>query len=247
MALKLEKVSRGPHLPTLVASSISREIAQGRLKPGDQLPTEQVLATTFGVSRNVVREAIARLRSEGRVWSHQGRGAFVADKPDAGILTIDYDPQQAGEAFRSLFEMRGALEVEGAALAAERRTAADLAKMRAALDSMTAAPYGSVQWLKADLEFHLAVVGATRNVYMVQVLGFVAEKVRESILAAGGRQGSDDMARATVAEHEAILSAVSARDPAAARSAMAQHLRGAATRVGIGETKQRKRPATPGP
>src|ERR1700743_2680217 len=64
MSLKLRKVSRGPHLPTLVASSITREIAQGRLRPGDQLPTEQALATTFGVSRNVVREAIARLRSE---------------------------------------------------------------------------------------------------------------------------------------------------------------------------------------
>ncbi len=59
MALKLGKLNRGPHLPALVASSISREIAQGRLKPGDQLPSEQALATTFGVSRNVVREAIA--------------------------------------------------------------------------------------------------------------------------------------------------------------------------------------------
>ena len=67
MTLKLDKVNRGPHLSTLVASSISREIAQGRLKPGDQLPTEAALATTFGVSRNVVREAIARLRSEGRI------------------------------------------------------------------------------------------------------------------------------------------------------------------------------------
>ena len=84
MTLKLDKVNRGPHLSTLVASSISREIAQGRLKPGDQLPTEQALATTFGVSRNVVREAIARLRSEGRIWSQQGRGAFVAEsqQPD---------------------------------------------------------------------------------------------------------------------------------------------------------------------
>ena len=54
MTLKLDKVNRGPHLSTLVASSISREIAQGRLKPGDQLPTEQALATTFGVVQNSV-------------------------------------------------------------------------------------------------------------------------------------------------------------------------------------------------
>src|SRR3954470_12612848 len=91
MTLKLDKVNRGPHLSTLVASSISREIAQGRLKPGDQLPTEQALATTFGVSRNVVREAIARLRSEGRVWSQQGRGAFVADEVNETVLTISHE------------------------------------------------------------------------------------------------------------------------------------------------------------
>ena len=129
MTLKLDKVNRGPHLSTLVASSISREIAQGRLKPGDQLPTEQALATTFGVSRNVVREAIARLRSEGRIWSQQGRGAFVADATNATVLTIDYDALQRADSFRNLFELRGILEVQAAALAAKRRTKADLTAM----------------------------------------------------------------------------------------------------------------------
>ena len=103
MMLKLDKVNRGPHLSTLVASSISREIAQGRLKPGDQLPTEQALAQTFGVSRNVVREAIARLRSEGRIWSQQGRGAFVADAQNTTVLTIDNDSLQEADAFKNLF------------------------------------------------------------------------------------------------------------------------------------------------
>ena len=107
MTLKLDKVSRGPHLPTLVASSISREIAQGRLKPGDQLPTEQSLASVFGVSRNVVREAIARLRSEGRIWTQQGRGAFVSETSNATVLTLDYDMLQSADSFRSLFELRG--------------------------------------------------------------------------------------------------------------------------------------------
>ena len=126
MTLKLDKVNRGPHLSTLVASSISREIAQGRLKPGDQLPTEQALATTFGVSRNVVREAIARLRSEGRIWSQQGRGAFVADGKlwfagtDGSLTRADWTPTGAvagtatpiapsgsGWASRALFPFQG--------------------------------------------------------------------------------------------------------------------------------------------
>src|ERR1700742_5249041 len=107
MGLRLGKVNRGPHLPTLLASSLSREIAQGRLRPGDRLPTEHALSATFGVSRNVVREAIAKLRSEGRVWSQQGRGAFVGDAANPTVLSIDHDALQQSEAFQGLFELRG--------------------------------------------------------------------------------------------------------------------------------------------
>jgi DNA-binding FadR family transcriptional regulator len=233
MTLKLDKVNRGPHLSTLVASSISREIAQGRLKPGDQLPTEQALATTFGVSRNVVREAIARLRSEGRIWSQQGRGAFVADATNATVLTIDYETLQRADSFRNLFELRGMLEVQIAALAATRRSDADIEAMERALDGMRTAPYGSVAWLKNDLGFHRAVAEATRNPYMGQFLIFVSERVRESILAAGNQQKSDDMARTTLGEHERILTAIKAGDAKAASAAMTRHLAGAASRVGL--------------
>ncbi|TCL71251.1 FadR/GntR family transcriptional regulator [Rhizobium sp. BK251] len=233
MTLKLDKVNRGPHLSTLVASSISREIAQGRLKPGDQLPTEQALAQTFGVSRNVVREAIARLRSEGRIWSQQGRGAFVADVPNSTVLTIDNDTLLQVDAFQSLFELRGILEVQAAGIAAERRSIEDLEAMRSALAVMREAPYGSVNWLKADVEFHRTIAAATRNIYMVQFLLFVSERVRESILAAGNRQGSDDMASITLGEHDRILAAVEAGNAEAARAAMLQHLAGAAHRVGL--------------
>lgn len=233
MNLKLAKVNRGPHLSTLVASSISREIAQGRLKPGDQLPTEQILATTFGVSRNVVREAIARLRSEGRIWSQQGRGAFVAESGNATVLTIDFEAMQRADSFRSLFELRGILEVQAAALAARRRTEADIEAMRSALAAMKSAPYGSVAWLKSDLEFHRRVAEATRNSYMGQFLVFVSERVRDSILAAGNQQKSDDMASTTLGEHDRILAAIVAGDEDAARAAMQAHLVGAAGRVGL--------------
>lgn len=245
MTLKLDKVNRGPHLSTLVASSISREIAQGRLKPGDQLPTEQALATTFGVSRNVVREAIARLRSEGRIWSQQGRGAFVADATNATVLTIDYETLQRADSFRNLFELRGMLEVQIAALAATRRSDADIEAMERALDGMRTAPYGSVAWLKNDLGFHRAVAEATRNPYMGQFLIFVSERVRESILAAGNQQKSDDMARTTLGEHERILAAIKAGDAKAASAAMTRHLAGAASRVGLPGGEASARPASP--
>ncbi|MCB8877769.1 FadR/GntR family transcriptional regulator [Acidisoma silvae] len=232
MALTLGRLDRGPHLPTLVASSITREIAQGRLKPGDQLPTEQSLAETFGVSRNVVREAIARLRVEGRVWSRQGRGAFVSATPQTNLLTIEHDDAQPEDVFAALFQFRGILEVQGAALAAQLRTPDDLDRIREAVEAMAAAPYGSILWLNGDLAFHHAIASATHNTYFVQVLAFVAEKVRESILSAGGQSHSENMAQATEREHRSILAAIEMQDEAAARNAMKDHLAGAASRIG---------------
>ena len=75
---------QGQPWPSSAGPGRQFNLPRDRARPvesGRQLPTEQALATTFGVSRNVVREAIASLRSEGRVWSQQGRGAFVADRP----------------------------------------------------------------------------------------------------------------------------------------------------------------------
>ncbi|MCW6507107.1 FadR/GntR family transcriptional regulator [Lichenifustis flavocetrariae] len=233
MALKLDKVSRGPHLPTLVASSLSREIAQGRLAPGAQLPTEQALAQTFGVSRNVIREAIARLRSEGRVWSQQGRGAFVSDAPPPAVLTIDHEGLHDADNFRSLFELRGILEVQAAALAAERRSTDDLDKMRAAHEAMAAAIYGSIAWLNADLDVHRTIAAATGNGYMLQFLSFVSERVRDSILASGNKHSSEDVAQITLGEHERILAAIGDGNAEEAQAAMRAHLVGAAQRVGV--------------
>ncbi len=232
MTLKLGKVNRGPHLPTLVASSLTREIAQGRLKPGDQLPTEQALASTFGVSRNVVREAIARLRSEGRVWSQQGRGAFVSESATASVLKIEHDESQPVDAFIALFQFRSILEVQGTSLAARLRTDADLERMHEAVEAMARAIYGSVAWVNGDVEFHQAIAGATHNTYVMQVVGFVSERVRESILAVGEHR-SDDMAQVTEREHRRILAAIEVRDEVAARQAMQAHLAGAAKRVGL--------------
>lgn len=233
MALELNKLTRGPHLSTLVASSIAREITQGRLRLGDKLPTEQSLATTFGVSRNVVREAIARLRSEGRISSQQGRGAFVSQFAPATALTISHEGIDGGNAFLGLFELRGLLEVEGAELAARRRRADDVEALRKALGRMEAAPYGGVAWLEADLDFHRLIAAATRNVYIGQVLVFVSERVRDSILASGHVQGAEAQAQMTLSEHRSILDAIAAADPPAAKTAMRIHLDEAAKRVGL--------------
>jgi GntR family transcriptional repressor for pyruvate dehydrogenase complex len=129
--------------------------------------------------------------------------------------------------------LRGILEVEAAALAALRRQQQDLDSLAAKMGAMSEAPYGGVVWLRMDLDFHTAIATATRNDYISQVLVFVSERVRESILASGHRQGSDVVARLTLDEHHRILDAIVDGDAVAAQAAMRAHLKGAAERVGL--------------
>jgi DNA-binding FadR family transcriptional regulator len=77
-----------------VAKLISSEIIDGRLWPGDRLPAEQELSVMFDVSRNVVREAIARLRSEGTLRSRQGAGVFASETLARTEFRIEHDAHE---------------------------------------------------------------------------------------------------------------------------------------------------------
>jgi len=112
------QVRRNEHLPAQIAATIGQEIASGNLKAGDKLPTEHELAKTFGVSRSVVREAIAQLRNEGLIDTRQGVGAFVLPPQSRPVLRIESAKLANPESFRSLFQLRVPLEVEAAGLAA---------------------------------------------------------------------------------------------------------------------------------
>ena len=120
--MKDNPVGRDANLPVQVARRISGQILDGRLKPGDRLPTEQELAAIFDVSRNVVREAIARLRAEGIVRSRQGAGVFVVEMRAQPSLRLDAEELQGRQEIQMLFELRGVLEIAAAGFAAERRT-----------------------------------------------------------------------------------------------------------------------------
>jgi GntR family transcriptional repressor for pyruvate dehydrogenase complex len=232
--MKLSAIERQTHLPTRVAELISAEVRSGRLRPGDQLPTEQALATSLGVSRNVVREAIARLRSDGIVESRQGVGAFLLRTESANSLRFDSGALRDLEEFRHVFELRAMLEIRLAGLAAERRQPQAVKDLKGALERMR----GSEKWeqggVDADLDFHRAVARATGNPYLVKVSAFVTEQMRESI--ARTREGMRSVAEVmdiTISEHEAIYEAIRQGSPAVARRAMSRHIRNAAARLGV--------------
>ncbi|MBA4205370.1 FadR/GntR family transcriptional regulator [Pannonibacter phragmitetus] len=232
MAIGMEQIRRSEHLPARIAAQIARDISEGRIKPGDRLPTEHALAKTLGVSRTVVREAIAQLRNEGLVETRQGVGAFVTE-PQARPIRIAQNDLDDRESFRDLFQLRLPLEIEAAGLAALHHTAEDLARLDEALAQMTGAEKWTEQGIIADLAFHRAVADATGNAYFGMFIGFIAERISLAINAARASAVLEEIVETTIAEHVAVRDAIASRDAMAARAAMRQHLTGAASRIAL--------------
>lgn len=220
-------------LPLRVATVLAREIEQGELQPGSRLPTEPQMAERFGVSRNVVREAIAQLRADGMVEARQGVGAFVLAPEQRAAIRIDREALKTGDNMERLFELRRILEVESAALAAARRNATHLAAIKAALDRMS----GEERWqdgsIEADLLFHREIARATGNGYIHTFISFICEQIRQTIHYARLTNPLHDLVEVNVAEHVRIYEMLVAGDPAGAGEAMRRHITGAAERVGI--------------
>lgn len=232
MPMDFAQIRRSEHLPARIAAQIGGDIQEGRLKPGDKLPTEHFLAKSLGVSRSVVREAIAQLRNEGLVETRQGVGAFVTER-QARLIRIDEDALFERDSFRALFQLRMPLEIEAAGLAALHHTGEDLGRLDAALAQMTGAEKWTEQGIVADLAFHRAVAEATKNDYFAMFIGFIAERISLAINAARAKAVLEEIVNVTIAEHVVIRDAIASRDANAAREAMRQHLIGAARRTGI--------------
>ncbi|RUW29323.1 FadR/GntR family transcriptional regulator [Mesorhizobium sp. M1E.F.Ca.ET.041.01.1.1] len=233
MKQRLAAIGTVETLPHRVATFLSREIESGELNPGARLPTEQELSEKFGVSRNVVREAIAQLRADGMIEARQGIGAFVLAPEQRAAIRIDREALKDTHNMERLFELRCILESESAALAAARRGQEHLDSIKAALDRMG----GEERWeegsIDADLLFHREIARATGNSYIHTFISFVCEQIRHSIHYARLTNPLHDLVEINVGEHVRIYEALVAGDPVAAAAAMRTHIIGAANRVGV--------------
>jgi GntR family transcriptional repressor for pyruvate dehydrogenase complex len=220
-------------LPQRVAALLGQEIDAGAAAPGSRLPTEQQLAERYGVSRNVVREAIAQLRADGMVEARQGVGAFVLAPEERTAIRISSDALKDNRNLEHLFELRRVLETESAMLAAARRSDDDLASIKSALERMR----GEERWeegsIDADLAFHREIARATGNAYIYSFISFVCEHIRKSIYYARETNPLHHLVEINVAEHVRVYDALAASNPLAAGKAMRHHIVGAAARVGV--------------
>ncbi len=227
-------VARPARLSEEVSSDLNRRIARGELRPGDRLPTEKVLGETFGVSRAVVREAIARLKADGLIETRQGSGAYVAEAPSS--LKLRFTPSNEAaprDDLRQIFELRAMVEGAVAELAARRRTRGDITVMKKALAAMDSALARGEDGTASDDAFHIAIAAATRNPYVSHLVEFLGRHFSETRRLAWPDSASGDLPRAAQQEHRTLLDAIAAGDGPAARTAALSHLRGAAGRVGI--------------
>ncbi len=210
-----------------VCNRLAEEITSGKLAAGAKLPSEQEMMTAMGVSRTVIREAVAALRARGLVITRQGAGAFVSTDTSRQPYVIDPDGLGSLNGVIEVLELRMAVEAEAAAIASERATATQIKDIRHAQQDLTRAIAKGDRGIKEDLAFHRSIAVATQNNRFVEFLEYLGRLIipRQSIRSFEGQP--DDMRsylQRIEREHEAILQAIEARAPKKARDAMRKHL-----------------------
>ncbi len=214
-----------------VVERLAAEIGSGRLAPGARLPTEQELTAALGVSRTVVREAVAALRAEGLVETRQGVGAFVVRDVQRRPFRIDPDDLRSIAEVVKVMELRTGVEVEAAGIAAERATTATRGRITKSLTAIDAAVARGEAAIDEDFAFHQTIAQATGNPHFMRFLEFLGRFLipRQSVRV---KMTNDQRSylEQIQEEHRAIAAAIEAADISGARRAMRRHLAGSRQR-----------------
>lgn len=210
----------GGNLTDRISTMLRQDILNGKYAPGTRLPAGKDLAVAFGVSITVIREALSRLKSEGLIASHQGKGVFVENDIKARPFRLAVNGKTRSS-ISNIFELRMAIELQAASLAAERRTSGDLKAMRAALKMMRPSNASFEKALAADIEFHLAIAKATKNPLIVSFMRFLQPHLYEFIALARTNSAKNPKTQVIAYDdHYAIYMAIQGSDPAHARHAL---------------------------
>jgi GntR family transcriptional regulator, transcriptional repressor for pyruvate dehydrogenase complex len=215
------------NLTAEVVGRLSAEIMSGAIPPGSRLPTEQAMMSAMGVSRTVVREAVAALRADGLVVTRQGVGAFVAADAKQRPFRLDPGGLESIAEIINVMELRRAVEIEAAGLAAERATPQQIRAIGAALAAMDAAIERDEPAIDEDRAYHRAIAEATGNPQFARFLEFLGHFVipRRAVASAPWRgEGARTYLDTFQREHRAIFEAINARSPDGARATMRRHL-----------------------
>ncbi len=203
-----------------VAEQVAGLIRGGELAPGSRLPAERDLAKRMGVSRPVLREALISLEIAGLVEVRTGSGAYVAAAPSPAKLTV------SGPSTFGILAARRLVEGEVAAQAADTATPAQLANLRTLIEAQRIALEAGKPGHDEDERFHCAIAAMTDNEVLVGIVRTLWADMASPVFHRLARPSDGQRkADATLADHHRLVSALAARDGAAARQAMHDHLR----------------------
>lgn len=225
--------ARRPRLSENVAQSLRGQIMAGDFGIGEKLPTETRMTELFGVSRTVVREAVAALAADGLVEPRHGAGVFVLDHPTRKFSIFGADMGNKISQAINVLEVRMGIEIESAGLAAQRRNPSQEARIQEAFFEFERLLHSGEPTGKADFAFHREIASATNNPFYVEILDALGDRTipcdRNSpwysveVL-------SQDYLSGLQREHLRILQSISTGDAEGARDAMRAHLQAAQER-----------------
>jgi GntR family transcriptional regulator, transcriptional repressor for pyruvate dehydrogenase complex len=205
-------------------------VSEGRLKPGDKLPSETALMEQFGVGRSSLREAVGALSLIGMLTVRPGHGTHVA--PSVGESASK--PLRWGmfvswrEKLHEFIEARIALEQTLVGMAAERASETDLEEIRRGLNLLKSQKLTKRRAIEADLLFHMAIANASHNSVLARFLEELRQPVKNWMEQKASLFGGYD---SVFEQHEAVYNAILARDPIKAQKAMREHLEAVGERL----------------
>lgn len=214
-------------LTELVIQALNDKIDRGEYAPGAKLPTEPQLCTEFGVSRTVIREAVASLKLGRRLIARHGVGVFVAEDNEQNAELSFIDTNTLNNSMHVL-ELRIGVETESAAYAAQRRSEPHLKALKEVYARMEIiSANDDAECARADFEFHLAVATCSENPHFVSILRTLGQEIIIDLRLKHAKTSEKERRtyiKRIQREHYDILEAIEKQDPAAARRAMRRHL-----------------------
>lgn len=224
--MEVTPVSKRNHYEE-ITEQLKRQILEGKLRVGDKLPSTKEMSERFGVGRSTTREALSALKAMGLIEIRQGGGCTVVRNslaPD-GLPELE-SLRMNRETLLELIEVRQSLEVSIAAIAAAKRSEQDVAALRAVVADMASSIGDDLEGERTDVQFHLALVAATRNKMMARLFDSIMTPMEQAIREVRRVElyANRSVAERLYEEHSAIFEAVARGDAASAADSMKRHL-----------------------
>ncbi|QYJ77396.1 FadR/GntR family transcriptional regulator [Shewanella acanthi] len=218
--------NRPQNIHTWVASELGSRIVGGYYAPGEYIPNENAICEELGVSRTSLREAFKVLTAKGLIESRPKLGTRIRERRhwnmfDPVILNWFSQSKPSPEFYSSLYEIREVFEPAAAELAAKKRTPEQLAVIAAAYARMESAEIGTDEVYTSDIDFHMAILDATNNEFMISLGVSIQSALLEIFRLSSTIQ--DDFIK-SLPGHKAIYTAIEAGDSERAKAEMCQLL-----------------------